>query len=109
MTRHNRTNRKTQGMKPAEINAYGQRLHNLKTVQPFFNEVLAKAKTFEIRKHDRDFRVGDLLILNKYDANKQDHRFEFCVREITYILQHRDFPEGIQPGFCVLGMKEAKP
>jgi len=40
--------------------------HNLKTWPSYFNEVLSGEKTFEIRRNDRQFQVGDLLILEEY-------------------------------------------
>jgi hypothetical protein len=43
--------------------------HRLKTWPVFFAEVATGAKTFEIRKNDRDFRVGDVLILAEYDPD----------------------------------------
>lgn len=42
-------------------------LHNLKINREFFNPVLEQTKTFEIRKNDRGFCVGDTVILNEWD------------------------------------------
>lgn len=39
--------------------------HELKLVQPFFNDVFTGKKKFEIRKNDRDFKIGDELILKE--------------------------------------------
>lgn len=39
----------------------------LKTIQPFFNDVAFGSKRFEVRKNDRDFKVGDFLVLQEYD------------------------------------------
>lgn len=50
-------------------------VHELKTWPYYFEEVWNGTKTFEVRKNDRDFRVGDTLILQEYD-----HEFE---REIA--------------------------
>ena len=40
--------------------------HHLKTVQPYFGDVKAGNKTFELRKNDRDFKVGDIVTLREY-------------------------------------------
>lgn len=42
--------------------------HELKTVQPFFDQVVSGAKSFEARRHDRDFRAGDLLLLREWNT-----------------------------------------
>lgn len=38
-------------------------VHKLKTVQPFFDAVWSGEKTFEVRKNDRNFNIGDRLML----------------------------------------------
>jgi len=76
------------------------KLHELKLQQPFFNDVYYNRKDFEVRKDDRGFEVGDLLILVEYPA--ENPRFVFKV--IKYILnggQH-----GIEDGYVVLGLKD---
>lgn len=40
-------------------------MHELKTDPQVFDDVVAGRKTFEIRKDDRDFQEGDLLMLRK--------------------------------------------
>lgn len=39
--------------------------HTLKILPEYFNAVLAGRKTFEFRYNDRDFKVGDLVILRE--------------------------------------------
>ena len=43
------------------------RVHHLKTWPQFFEKVASGEKTFEIRKNDRDFKVGDVLVLREFD------------------------------------------
>jgi hypothetical protein len=79
--------------------------HCLKTINPYFNDVKSGNKTFEIRKNDRDFKVGDLLLLQEY------HRGEFTGeafwRVITYVLSDAE-QFGLKDGYVILGIKEEK-
>lgn len=45
-------------------------IHQLKIESAFFEDVISGKKTFEIRKNDRDFMVGDFLALNELTAHK---------------------------------------
>lgn len=44
--------------------------HELKTIQPFFDDVWAGRKEFEIRKADRPFAFNDWLNLREWDGEK---------------------------------------
>lgn len=85
-------------------------VHKLKTVQPFFNEVKEGKKKFELRKNDRDFKAGDLLILEEYDPEDKDEPNKgysgklFAVR-VDYILEN--YP-GIEPGYCIMGITKTR-
>lgn len=78
-------------------------IHDIKINSRYFNEILTGKKTFEIRFNDRSYKVNDKLILNeiledKYTGNK-------ATVNVTYILTHDDFPEGIPEGYVVLSIK----
>jgi len=47
-------------------------IHELKTAPHFFEQVVSGKKTFEVRKSDRPFKVGDYLALNEYDKDAID-------------------------------------
>lgn len=44
--------------------------HELKTVQPHFAHVQSGAKRAEIRRDDRGFAVGDVLVLRELDPQR---------------------------------------
>jgi len=43
-------------------------IHELKTLPSFFHAIRVGEKTFEIRKNDRNFEVGDRLQLKEWDG-----------------------------------------
>ena len=45
-------------------------VHILKTWPRYFDDVESGGKTFEIRKNDRGFQVGDVLLLREWDPLK---------------------------------------
>lgn len=83
--------------------------HELKTVQPYFDAVLAGAKTAELRIDDRGFQVGDELILKEWAACPCGCGPLFTGRivcaEVTHVL--RDFA-GLQPGWVMLSFVRAE-
>lgn len=76
--------------------------HELKILPKWFDDVREGRKNFEIRKADRDFKVGDYLILREWDRGKFTERF--LTRQIEYIYQG-DGSYGISEEYCILGIK----
>lgn len=75
--------------------------HDLKCWPSYFDVILSGVKPFEIRSEaDRQFAVGDVLLLREWDPASDMYTGRTCGRRITYIL--RGFP-GIEPGYAVLG------
>lgn len=73
-----------------------------KCLPEYYHAVRKRTKTFEIRKDDSDYEVGDILELQEWDGKEYTgHKIS---REITYIL--RDCPEyGLAEGFCILAIQ----
>lgn len=42
-------------------------IHELKIKPKFFQDIINGIKNFEIRKNDRMFRIGDILVLSEFD------------------------------------------
>lgn len=61
-------------------------LHELKCYPQYFQAVKDRRKNFEVRKNDRDFKVGDFLWLREYDGDKLAFTGREETRRITYIL-----------------------
>lgn len=89
-------------------------IHELKILPKYFKDVVEGNKTFEIRKDDRDYKVGDILILKEYDlsnlrkiteGNYTHYTCKKIVKKISYVL--KDIPEfGLKEGYVLLGIKE---
>lgn len=76
--------------------------HELKIWPQYWEAVRANQKTFEVRKHDRDFKVGEGIWLCEYDPEQEAYTGRAWIKKITYILQGGQF--GIEEGYCVLGL-----
>lgn len=78
----------------------GNRVIELKIRPEYFKEVRSGYKRFELRKNDRDYAVGDILVLNEYDG--AEYTGESIKVQVRYIL--KNCPEyGLQQGYCILG------
>jgi uncharacterized protein YqfB (UPF0267 family) len=75
--------------------------HNLKIWAEFYKHVISGLKTFEIRKSDRDFSCGDIVVLRQFCMSNGYTGSEVKVK-INYIL--RDI-NGIEDGYCIFGFK----
>lgn len=78
--------------------------HELKTIYPFMDDVIDGRKCFEVRKADRDYRVGDTLLLTEYYPETKMYGDYTTTRTIVYILAHEAYPDGIREGYAVLGI-----
>jgi len=75
-------------------------IHDLKCIQPYFQPICDSDKTFELRKNDRDFKVGDELILREIDHDlKYTGMYALC--DVTSIL--KDYI-GLMPGYCIMSI-----
>lgn len=79
--------------------------HELKITCNYFNDILFLKKNFEVRKNDRDFRVNDILILKEYDNIEKQYTGCKAKFKVLYVLKDKDFPQGIQEGYCVMRIK----
>lgn len=76
--------------------------HELKILPQYFQAVWDGTKNFELRKNDRDYKVGDILILREY--NNGEYTGSFLKVIVTYIL--KDCPEyGLDKEYCILSFR----
>ena len=83
---------------------HGFPVHNLKVDQPYFDALASGHKTFEVRYNDRGFQPGDLLFLQEWTGSQYTGRS--ISRSVSYVLRDGE-KFGVQPGYVVLGLRDA--
>ena len=76
-------------------------IHLLKTIEPYFSDVLSGDKTFQVRQNDREYHKGDILILIQYDPATKEFG-KYSVQEVTYCLYNEDFTK---EGHVIMAVK----
>lgn len=79
--------------------------HELKILPKWFEDVCAQKKTFEIRKNDRDYNVGDTLILKEWYRGKYTGRE--VKRTVSYIY-YGDGCYGLSDEYVVMAIRGAR-
>ena len=90
--------------------------HNLKTLAPYWDAVARGEKTFEVRRDDRGFQKGDILLLRRMDDDNRriyqtanghssfpDYVLTIKAR-VEYVLTGGQF--GIEPGYVVMALAD---
>ncbi len=86
------------------VSGCGFQTHELKTWPEYWEAVKSGEKTFEVRKHDRNYKVGDWLFLACYNPKTEKYEGRGMIKcEVTYLLPGGSF--GVEKGFCVMGIK----
>ena len=80
--------------------------HDLKVWPEFFEPLAAGLKTFEVRKNDRGYRMGDYLTLREYLPHRNHYTGRSLTVLVTYILEGENAVSyGVAPGFVVMGFR----
>lgn len=74
--------------------------HDIRIEREFFNQICLNIKTFEIRRNDRDFSVGDSVKLKEFHDERETGAFLIIV--ITYITDYEQ-----KDGYVVFGFIRA--
>ena len=88
------------------------KLHELKILHKYLVDVDLGNKTFELRKNDRDYQVGDLIhfIDIRENDSTSKNRIEPNIDEntlyrITYVLKDVE-KYGLDRDYCILAIKK---
>lgn len=79
--------------------------HALKTWPQYFKDIASGEKTFELRKDDRPFQVGDILLLQEWGGTESaGYTGKEETRIISYILRDAS-ALGLKKDYCIIGFK----
>ncbi len=79
-----------------------QAYHPLKVWPEFFNALLDGSKKFELRKYDRAFITGDILLLKEYDNITNMYTGRFIHKKVEYVLIGPTF--GLEHGYVIMSL-----
>lgn len=79
--------------------------HELKTLPEYFENVWQSRKRFEIRKNDRNYKVGDTLMLLEYNPAVIGSEFTGSKKRVLVNFILENVPQlGLQVGYCIMGI-----
>ncbi|WP_454151496.1 DUF3850 domain-containing protein [Microbacterium lacticum] len=88
-------------------------LHELKSWPEFFGPLSAGVRTHELRRNDRDYQIGDQLLLKEYLPDAESFTGAELLLEITSLTSSQ-IPcavsaEGLHQDFCILSVTRPDP
>jgi len=79
------------------------RIHEIKCWPEMFEPLIDGRKSFEVRRFDRTYGVGDVLCIREWDPAIEDYTERAAYVGVTYVLKGGQF--GISDAFCVMSIK----
>lgn len=79
--------------------------HKLKCWPEYYSKIVSGEKTFEVRRDDRGFKVGDALLLMEWSPEMGYSGKQLLV-SVTYILPGGNW--GIVDNVCVMAIRPAQ-
>jgi len=61
--------------------------HDLKSWPEFFQPIMSGEKTFDVRRDDRHFNVGDVLRIREWDDRRGIYTGRQVTKRVTYVMQ----------------------
>jgi hypothetical protein len=78
--------------------------HHLKTWPQYFEEVYNGKKNFELRKNDRGFQIGDVLVLKEWSSETQDYTGRKISKKVEYALEGGSL--GLEKGYVIMALSD---
>ena len=87
--------------------------HKLKCWPTYYQSIKEGTKTFELRRNDRDFKVGDTLYLQEWSPTFNEYTTREQICRVTYILPHLPTAGcaatfGLNDGFVIMSIIKEK-
>lgn len=86
--------------------------HKVKSWLHLYKAAVQGFKKHDVRfVHERDYQVGDFLLLQEYDQNKQEYTGNETLMRITYITSNQHVPcalssSGLTPDHCIISFEK---
>jgi uncharacterized protein DUF3850 len=83
--------------------------HVVKLWPEMFDDVASGVKSFDLRRNDRDYLVGDLLVMQEFDPKSGRYTGRETTRRVSYVM-HGAGPGCIEPlkglaiNYVILGL-----
>lgn len=79
--------------------------HTLKTLPESYDAIYEGLKTWDFRKNDRNYQVGDTLRLLRWSPVSKLYTGEEMCRQVTWMLDGGRF--GVPEGYCIMSLSES--
>lgn len=77
-------------------------LHKLKISPRFYSDIEMSGKRFEVRRDDRKYQIGDILVLNEFANNIFTGRTIYAL--VTYIHRNDAQTTFMRDGYIIMGI-----
>ena len=80
------------------------KIHDIKCVQPYFEMLWDDKKPVEIRKNDRDYKPGDLLLQREYTTVIKSYAGRYVLCKVDSIMIPANRYEGLAKDHLMMGI-----
>jgi hypothetical protein len=83
--------------------------HLVKSWPEFFEPISQGIRTHDLRRNDREYNIGDILILREFESKSQRYTGRECEVEITSMTSFAQpcavSGEALNADFCILSIR----
>lgn len=79
------------------------KVHDLKCWPEPYDGLRWGRKTWELRKDDRGYAVGDILVLREWLQTEQEYTGSAVARRVTYLMRGPAF--GLPDGYVIMSVE----